>query len=68
MGCCTSRWTSLILFIVGSLLVILGCTIKWGIFPVVMDKMIGESLKLSEDNKETWDAFVRLNYCSINLN
>ena len=62
MCCCTSRWTSLILFVLGSLLVILGCTIKWGIFPVVMDKMIGESLKLSEDNKETWDAFVRLKY------
>ena len=38
---------------------ILGCAIKWGIFPVVMDKMIDESLELAPDNTETWDAFVR---------
>ena len=45
---------------------ILGCSIKWAIFPVVMDKMIGDSLELSEDNAETWDAFVRLMlvYCN----
>ena len=32
--------------------------VKWGIFPVVLNKQIDENLKLDESNTETWDAYV----------
>ena len=56
--CCRSRWTSFAIFVAGAILIILGCTVKWGIFPNVLNDQIDKNLELSEDNSETWEAFV----------
>ena len=56
--CCRSKWTSFAIFVTGAVLVILGCTVKWGIFPKVLNDQIDQNLELTESNTDTWDAFV----------
>ena len=56
--CCRSKWTSFAIFVTGAVLVILGCTVKWGIFPKVLNDQIDKNLELTESNTDTWDAFV----------
>ena len=57
-NCFRSPWTCLGIFVAGSILIILGCSVKWAIFPVVLNKQIDENLKLDESITETWDAYV----------
>eukprot|EP00091_Calanus_sinicus_P024124 TRINITY_DN8488_c0_g1_i2.p1 TRINITY_DN8488_c0_g1~~TRINITY_DN8488_c0_g1_i2.p1 ORF type:complete len:376 (+),score=78.35 TRINITY_DN8488_c0_g1_i2:71-1129(+) len=37
--------------------IVLGASVKWGIFPALVDSMIKSSLELTEKNTETWDAW-----------
>jgi len=42
----------------GLILVVLGASFKWSIFPSVVNSMVMSTLQLSPDNKDTWDAWV----------
>merc|ERR1711892_1079115 len=43
----------------GLVFIVLGASLKWGIFPAVVNSMIISTLQLKPENKETWEAWVR---------
>ena len=63
--CLRSPWTSLAIFVTGTVLVILCCGVKWIIFPNVLNDQIDQNLELQEGNSETWDAFVSIIWRNI---
>merc|ERR1712142_567662 len=44
--------------VTGLVLVVLGVSIKWGIFPTVVNSMVLKTLQLDPDNSDTWEAWV----------
>jgi len=46
------------LLVLGLLLILGGVGLKWGLFPVVVEQMIVEQIRLSPDNDEIWDTWV----------
>jgi len=43
--------------VTGVVLVVLGASLKWGIFPMVVNNMIVKTLQLTPDNTDTWEAW-----------
>merc|ERR1711892_1444379 len=41
----------------GLVFIVLGASLKWGIFPAVVNSMIISTLQLNPENKETWEAW-----------
>ena len=52
-----AKLTSFILFVVGAVLLAVGCSVRWVVFPEVLDDQVAENLKL-EPGTDTYDAFV----------
>ena len=59
MGCIqkNAKIFSFLAFVIGAALLAVGCSVKWAVFPNILDDQVWDNLKL-ENGTQAFDAFV----------